>query len=75
MRAKFKVVSVDHREGFQLLRMEAVYVEPGESGPSPDNTFSTGAPGGELQMTVTAPDMLGTFKPGAKFYLDLTPVA
>lgn len=38
-----------------------------------DNTFSKYTPSADFRMTVTNPALLGQFKPGQKFYVDMTP--
>lgn len=38
-----------------------------------DNTFSKYTPSADFRMTVTNPALIGTFKPGQKYYVDMTP--
>lgn len=37
-----------------------------------DNTYSKYTPSADFRMTVTNPNLHGKFKPGMKFYVDLT---
>ena len=75
MRAKFtinKIVKTAHSE-----TLEMTPVTPGSFGPSgesEDNTFARWTPSGNLSLTITNPDLIGTFSPGDTYYLDFTKV-
>ncbi len=76
MRAKFKVITVEQFEGgTEKLTMQAVCSDApyGANGESDDNTFARFTPQGSLTMVVNNPEIVGTIKPGQKFYLDFVP--
>ena len=65
MQAKMKVHSVTLHEGGEKLLMSVVTEEhPVATVPSP---FA-----GQVEMTITNPKLLGTFKPGQTYYVDFT---
>lgn len=72
MRAMLQVESVKQMRHAEELRMTAVCgKEPfGAKGESEENTFARYTPSGDLSLTITNPDLHGTFKPGQKFYVD-----
>jgi len=75
MRAKMQVQSVEQLQGgHENLKMAPVCGSApfGPNGESEDNTFARYTPGGSLLLTVNNPDLVGTFKPGQKFYVDFT---
>jgi hypothetical protein len=45
----------------------------GPNGESEDNTFARWTPEGSLTLAITNPALRGFFKPGQKFYVDMTP--
>ncbi len=51
--------------------MSAVY---GGSTNAEDNSFASATPSGHMQLTITNPDVRGFFKPGKKYYVDITEV-
>lgn len=68
MRAKMKVTSVKKFEGdYEQLELAAVM-----NGTDEDNTFSKVTPTATLSMMITNPNLVGTFEPGQKFYVDFT---
>ena len=69
MRAKFKIDNIIQTEHSETLVMSAV-----TNGTPEDNTFSKWTPAAKLEMSITNPDLMGTFKPGERFYLDFTKV-
>ena len=76
MRAKFRLDSVTPLE-FTPPSEDLVFTAVTEAafdqdGNSEDNDFSKWTPTGVLTMRVTNPALLGTFKPGTKYYLDFT---
>ena len=74
MRAKFELQNVTQiAEDAEELRFVAVTEKPfDEEGNSEDNSFSRWTPTGELTMTITNPNLIGTMEPGEKYYLDFT---
>lgn len=81
-RCKFVVQSVTQhgyqnmptdRKPMETVKLAAVY-DSGGRGDAEDKSFSEATPTGELQITVTNQDVIGTFKPGSAYYLDLIPV-
>ncbi len=76
MRAKMQVGDVTIRgDCLETIKMAAVTGTAafGPNGESEDNTFARWTPAGSLELTITNPDLIGTFRPGQKFYLDFTP--
>ena len=75
MRAKFKVVDVDKRDGCEILKFSAVYKDGAypADGTDEDNTFAKWTPQAECAMTVNNPALFGQFIIGDKFYVDFTP--
>lgn len=73
VRCKFKVtavIDVDYGCSKQHeVKMSAVYGTDGE-----DKSFASATPYGNLDFHVTNPEVIGRFKPGDEFYLDLIPV-
>ena len=55
----------------QNVRLAAQY-DPNKS---EDLSFAEATPSGELKIYVSNPAVIGTFKPGSEYYLDLIPVA
>lgn len=47
----------------------------GPNGESEDNSFARWSPSGNLNITVTNPNLFGKFVAGQKFYIDMTPAA
>jgi hypothetical protein len=45
----------------------------GPNGESEDNTFARYTPDGGMKLSITNPALRGFFKPGQKFYVDMTP--
>lgn len=79
-RAKMQVQTVIPHDPAQNRHYEEVKLscvcgnQPfGPNGESEDNSFARWTPTGSMQMTVTNPALFGAFKPGQKFYVDLTP--
>src|SRR5450759_517998 len=80
MRAKMQVQSIlqagvikDGKVGQETVVMGVVCSKAfGPNGESEDNTFARYTPAGGLNITITNPDLIGTFKLGQKFYLDFT---
>lgn len=46
----------------------------GGSNSAEDNSYAKATPGGKLELTIDNPALKGVIKPGAMFYIDLTPV-
>jgi hypothetical protein len=74
MRAKMKVESIHITEHGESIQMNAVCGTGafGAKGESEDNTYARFTPAGSINLTVNNPDLLGTIKPGQKFYVDFT---
>jgi hypothetical protein len=74
MRAKMRVKTV---LGSETSPMQQVVMNPvcgsypfGPNGESEDNSFARWTPSGEVQLTITNPDLIGKLKPGQEFYVD-----
>lgn len=77
MRAKMTLASVKSYGGdqeeleFHAVQGSKVAAEGyPEGGEDEDNTFARFSPSGQLTLTVANPDLVGTFKPGTKYYVD-----
>jgi len=72
----FKVTDVEKRYGFdadydtELVKMSACY---DESNPA-DTAFAKVTPAGKMEFTLTNPRLVGTFRPGQFYYVDLVTV-
>lgn len=53
----------------ESVKLVAVY---GGSTNAEDNTFASATPGGSLELNVDNPSAQGFFKPGKKYYIDIT---
>lgn len=74
MRAKVKCQSVVAYETNEILEFSAV-CKTGSypaDGSDEDNTYAKFSPTATFKITVTNPALIGTFKPGQKFYVDFT---
>ena len=70
-RCKFTVKSVSWEgQGHEKIALIALY----DPDSSEDTRFSLYTPWGDMQFGLTNPDLVGTFKPGDVYYVDLTPV-
>lgn len=74
-RCKFKVTRVEQVKSydgqevsFENVRLDAAYSENPE-----DRQFSYATPCGHMEFTVSNPNVIGRFKAGDDYYLDLTP--
>lgn len=81
-RCKFVVQSVTQhgyqnmptdRKPMETVKLAAVY-DGGGAAAAENKSFSEATPTGELQITVSNQDVIGTFRPGSAYYLDLIPV-
>lgn len=75
-RCKFRVGSVTRHVGasadsdYEEVKLHAQYDEN-----DPDDTrFSTSTPSGSMEFILQNPNLMGAFRPGETYYLDLTPV-
>jgi hypothetical protein len=69
-RCKFRVESVTKFAGnWEQVKLTASY----DKASPEDVSFSAATPTGDLNITVTNPAVIGTFTPGASYYLDLVP--
>lgn len=82
MRAKMQVISAnaaDHDDQgnttMEVVGFMAVCgTDPfGPNGESEDNTYARYTPNGTLSLSITNPELIGSFKYGQKYYLDFTP--
>lgn len=72
MRAKLTIQSVTSVIGHtQILKLQAQY--DADNTPE-DNTYSKFTPNAVLEMTISNPELVGTFAPGGKYYVDFTPI-
>ena len=69
-RCKFRVSSVEASEYDETIKLSTQY-DPNDS---EDTKFSTATPSGSMEFQLSNPKLLGTFKPGQEFYVDLVPV-
>ena len=76
-RCKFVVSRVSHH-GYSGMPASALPQESvtlmavsGSSGSAEDVSFSSATPQGTLEITITNPAIVGTFRPGSHYYLDL----
>lgn len=65
-RGRYKVKQCGHA---QNVRLAAVY----DTSNPEDVSFSQATPSGEVKIYVSNPAIIGTFKPGKNYYLDLIP--
>lgn len=73
-RAKLRVESVKLLEGGEEIQMRAVCktgAYPAD-GSDEDNTYAKFSPSADFRLYVTNEKLFGQFKPGQKFYADLT---
>ncbi len=76
MRAMLQVTHVDGGQTNETITFSAVCTKPfGPDGESEENTFARWTPSASLQITITNSELFGKLQPGAKFYVDFTPVA
>jgi hypothetical protein len=54
----------------EVITLHAVYGGLSEE----DRSFAESTPSGQLEITVTNPAVVGMFKPGDEFYIDIIPV-
>ena len=76
MRAKMYVAKVERFPGSDKITMQAVAksgIYPTD-GSDDDNTYAKFTPQGELILVIANPALIGKVDPGAKFYIDFTPV-
>ena len=69
-RCKFQVTSVEQDYSGEIIALDTVY---DENDPE-DTKFSNATPWGGMKFGLSNPNLLGKFKVGDVFYLDLTPV-
>ena len=69
-RCKFQVSKVEQGYGQEIIALGTVY---DENDPE-DTKFSNATPWGNMEFGLSNPNLLGKFKEGDVFYLDLTPV-
>ena len=69
MRAKVKLTSITSLEYGDELEFDAVYTNNKE-----DNSYSSATPLAQFKMQVNNPDLVGTFKAGASYYVDFTKI-
>ena len=72
-RCKFSVISVEpfpYNAGEQHIKFDTEY-DPEDP---EDTKFSQATPWGNLEFALSNPNLVGKFKVGDVFYVDLTPV-
>lgn len=68
-RCKFSVMEVAQTYwGAEKVKLNAVYGKDGEN-----LHFAESTPSGSMEFDVTNPQVKGSFKPGANYYVDLIP--
>jgi len=75
-RCKFRVTEVEKIYGSDADRdMERVKMSAwhDESNPA-DTAFAKSTPSGTMEFTLTNPNLVGTFRPGQFYYVDLVTV-
>lgn len=73
MRAKLKLISVEAFTGCEKLKFNAVCKPSYDGdGADEDNTYAKFSPNASLEIMVTNPALLDTFKPGEVYYVDFT---
>ena len=71
-RGKFKVKIVEHHHaGYEKITLKPEY-NPNDD---KDRLFHDATPTAELTMHITNAHLVGTFKPGEFYYVDLTPIS
>ena len=71
IRAKMYVQSITTTEYSDVVELCAVY---GGTTNAEDNTYAKASPSGTLKLQIDNPTARGIFKPGMKYYVDLSPV-
>jgi len=76
MRAKVVVRSVESFTNADSIKMQPVSGKDpyGPNGESEDNTFARYTPSGDIQLSITNPELVGKIKAGDTFYVDFTKV-
>lgn len=75
MRAKLAVRTVTSATGCDVLTFSGVSASQyPEDGSDENNTFAKFSPSVTLDMSITNPVLVGTFKVGDTFYVDFIPV-
>jgi hypothetical protein len=72
IRAKMNLNMIEAVEGGETWKFQAVY---GGSTNAEDNTYASYTPSGSIVLQVTNKALLGTLKPGQKYFVDFTPIA
>jgi len=65
VKAKMRVSSVTQYQGYEMLKFECV----ADDGTLEGNIFSNQTPNGNASLSLTNPNLIGTFKPGQAFYV------
>ena len=72
-RCKFKCMTVTKHEGVEIVKMSAVCGKwDDKTGIGDDNTYAKYSPSGEFEITIANEAVFGFFKPGKKYYMDIT---
>ena len=71
IRAKMEVREVTLNEYSDRVKLSCVY---GGTTNAEDNTYAKATPTGGMELQIDNPSARGHIKPGAKFYVDLTPI-
>lgn len=71
IRAKFYVTNITPTEGHEAVSLSAVV---GDGSASDENkSFSAATPWGDLTIGISNPAVIGFFKQGKEYYLDISP--
>lgn len=71
--AKLAVASILLPQGYAPGTAEEVTLRPQYTGSPEDNSFSAATPSGEVKLTITNPELIGTFQEGAIYEVLFTP--
>ena len=66
-RGKMRCVSVERFVNHEKLRFMCQYNE----GDPEDTRFSANTPSGDLDLTITNPNLIGEFEPGKAYYVSI----
>ena len=73
MRAKMILESIEKTAFSEKLNFKAVYANSyPKDGKDEDNSFALFTPSATCMIQVNNPELIGTFKPGEKYYVDFT---
>lgn len=76
VRAKFKVVSIERRKGYDGKETQTVKLSPvyKNNDPNSENSkFYAATPGGQISLDVVRLEVGNSFTLGGEFYVDFSP--